>query len=624
MKMHSKKAKTVRATFGVAGTLGLAGILGIGIYSATNMTNISDASALSYSTSEDISFTFAPTLSIGLSTDNLTIDNLVPGTTSDSNAVTVTVASNTPYGYVLSAGVGSTESTDPYYNTSDLVHDNTTTTVPTTNKFSSIATSASLQTLDTDNTWGYSTSTDGGTSWSTYSGLSHTTTKPLLDISDPATPSTIDFKIAARSASTQASGTYNNVITFYAVGKPEPRYLYEEVAKMSKGTQTLADLRTTIAAPTGKDYREDTSNSGVYEYNSAVFGESSDASNANKIYYYRGVLEPEEDQGQYGSDGQATTYPNYVKLGNNTCWRIVRTTGSGGVKMIYNGTWTGTTCANSGTSAQVATQAFADKGTSRSTGYWFLNIHYVGYTYNNAVTDSWSDIAVDTVFGNNSDLSLNNTRSNIKTYIEDTWYANNMTDHTDELEPSAGYCSDRTVFSDYWNVTPILAVPPIGYSEDVYFGADVRNRAYTSNATTSLNCPRGEVDLYHYTTNSTGISNELKFPVALVTADELNLAGSGGYYTSYYTPTFNVKSFMDTGSNFWTLTPSMRRGYGQSLVGFCLRSNGELSKCNVTMESGIRPSISLKPGTEYASGSGTATDPWIIPAPQLRVKLGLA
>ena len=198
--MHSKKTKTIRATFGAVGTLSLAGILGIGIYNATNIANTSNANALSYSTSNDISFTFAPTLSIGLSTDSLTIDNLVPGTTSDSNKVSVTVSSNTPYGYVLSAGVGSTVSTDPYYNTSDLVHDNTTTTVPTTNKFSSIATSASLQTLTTDNTWGYSTSTDGGTSWSTYSGLSHAETKPLLDISDPAQPSTIDFKIAPKPA----------------------------------------------------------------------------------------------------------------------------------------------------------------------------------------------------------------------------------------------------------------------------------------------------------------------------------------------------------------------------------------------------------------------------------------
>ncbi|MBQ1373504.1 hypothetical protein IIY66_01720, partial [Candidatus Saccharibacteria bacterium] len=223
-------------------------------YSATNIVNnTNNANALSYSTNEDISFTFKPTLSISLSTGALTIDNLVPGTTSDSNAVTVTVASNTPYGYVLSAGVGSTVSTDPYYNTSDLVHDNSTTQVPTTNKFSSIATSASLEALDTDNTWGYSTSTDGGASWSTYSGLSHAETKPLLDISDPAQPSAIDFKIAARSASTQASGTYNNVIIFYAVGKPQIFYMQEPEAIKNKLKNNGDELQA-IDQRDGKEY----------------------------------------------------------------------------------------------------------------------------------------------------------------------------------------------------------------------------------------------------------------------------------------------------------------------------------------------------------------------------------
>ncbi len=243
-------------------TLGIATVFGVGIYNATNIVNTNNANALSYSTSNDISFTFAPTLSIGLSTDSLTIDNLVPGTTSDSNAVTVTVASNTPYGYVLSAGVGSVDPAAPYYNTSDLVHDNTTTEVPTANKFSSISTSASLANLTADNTWGYSTSTDGGTSWSTYSGLSHTETKPLLDISDPATPSTIDFKIAARSASTQASGTYNNVITFYAVGKPyvpkidDLTYLQDFASLSDTDKQAMIDATPTEVTYTLKDQRD--------------------------------------------------------------------------------------------------------------------------------------------------------------------------------------------------------------------------------------------------------------------------------------------------------------------------------------------------------------------------------
>ena len=213
-KNQSNKKYKIKLTLGtICGAAGIIGITGIAVTSSIS------ASALSYSTSSDVSFTFAPTLSIGLSTDSLNIDNLVPGNISDSNSVKVTVSSNTPYGYVLSASVGSSDSTSTYYNTSNLVHEDGT----VNNAFTSIDTSASEETLTTDNTWGYSTSLDNGTTWSTYSGLPSTTTKPLLDISDPAQPSTIDFKIAAKSSTTQASGTYNNVITFYAVGKPEPR-----------------------------------------------------------------------------------------------------------------------------------------------------------------------------------------------------------------------------------------------------------------------------------------------------------------------------------------------------------------------------------------------------------------
>ena len=123
MHKHSRVIGSLIVIFGVM----------MGVF-VTKMAQVKDANALEYQTQADVSFTFAPTLSIGLSANSLTIDNLVPGTTSDSNTVSVTVSSNTPYGYVLSAGVGSTVSTDPHYNTSDLVHDNSTISTPTTSK----------------------------------------------------------------------------------------------------------------------------------------------------------------------------------------------------------------------------------------------------------------------------------------------------------------------------------------------------------------------------------------------------------------------------------------------------------------------------------------------------------
>ena len=415
----------------------------------------------------------------------------------------------------------------------------------------------------------------------------------------------------------------SNDIYLYAMWETmTPPSLYDTVASMSKGTQTAAELQATITVPTSADRTEDTSNSGVYEYDPTVFGISSDASNDYKIYYYRGVLE--NSVGSYGSDGSAVTYPNYVILDANgtkettdTCWRIVRTTGSGGVKMIYNGKWTGSTCANATTDAQVTTLAFGLKGNSAQST-WKYNINRVGYTFNNSsdIQDITTATSVDTVFGSNANPSLNNARSNIKTYIEDTWYtsANGISAYTSILEASAGYCNDRTAYSDAITSTGLETIPPYRTSssgQTMYFGAYGRNM--NSAKTPSLNCPRSTVDLYRYVANSTGLSNELKYPVALLTADEASFAGSGST-TATNGSAYNRKSYLYSGSYFWLLSPYYRNSSGLA-EGFILNSIGYLIYGNVDGAYGVRPAISLKSGTTATSGSGTATDPWVVNPP---------
>ena len=406
----------------------------------------------------------------------------------------------------------------------------------------------------------------------------------------------------------------------YQPPEPDPcegheNELYCKVKAMSKGTQTLAQLRAAITVPTSADRTQDTSNSGVYEYNASVFGTSSDASNTSKIYYYRGVLE--NSVGSYGSDGSAVTYPNYVKLGN-TCWRIVRTTGSGGVKMIYNGTYGATTsgsCANTEANAQVTTSAF--NGTSSDGRYQIVR---VGYTHNStyAVNTSKSG-TIAQIFGSNSNPGANNTRSTIKEYIEDTWYANNMTSYTSKLEASAGYCNDRTMNTSTSWTTPLAESATIASTygtsdlQAYYFGAFARNTR-TAQAP-SLTCgnkysqiDRSTVDLYRYVANSTGVSNQLKYPAALLTADEAAFAGSG--WGSSTTP-YHANSFLRSGSNFWLLSPSDRFPNGLA-IGFRLYSDGNLYNDFVEFSYGVRPAISLTPGTMAASGTGTAADPWIV------------
>ena len=190
------------------------------ILSLANITlcfsNYNNTSALDYSSNVGIGFTFNPTLSVNISFNDLIIPNLAPGTTSDSNSINVSIATNAAYGYTLSANVG-----DDIYNNSNLTHSNNT------DVFSSIATNADLASLDDSdesNIWGYSTKLPDETVWSNYNGLPSYIDgeAQLIDTNRPVRD-TISFRIAAKASPTQVSGEYANIINFVAVAKPNPQ-----------------------------------------------------------------------------------------------------------------------------------------------------------------------------------------------------------------------------------------------------------------------------------------------------------------------------------------------------------------------------------------------------------------
>ena len=184
-----------------------------------SLANITSTSALSYQNDIGINFTFNPTISVSISND-LTIPNLTPGTTSDSNEINVNVSTNNVYGYNLYATVGNST-----YNNTNLTNTNNNIDYI----FTTISPTANLSSLDTDNTWGYSYSLDNGSNWSNYNGLSlYTTDNPtrLTKTTEPSS-NTINFKIAAKSSTAQASGEYGNVINFTAITKLAPLTLSE-------------------------------------------------------------------------------------------------------------------------------------------------------------------------------------------------------------------------------------------------------------------------------------------------------------------------------------------------------------------------------------------------------------
>ena len=207
------------------------------LLSSINIIKTNNASALSYSSSVGVGFTFNPTLSVNISPSDLVILNLAPGTTNDSNTINVSVATNAAYGYTLSAIMNG--------DNNDLTHTNGT------NTFSSIATDASLSILTTDNTWGYSYKLSNENVWNNYSGLSTETSKTLVDSNDQ-TVIPIDFKIGAKAASTQASGTYTGTINFVAVSNVAPMSLLDSFiasgAEQLNGYFRMQDMTHSICS----------------------------------------------------------------------------------------------------------------------------------------------------------------------------------------------------------------------------------------------------------------------------------------------------------------------------------------------------------------------------------------
>ena len=172
---------------------------------------VPNTSALTYSSNVDVGFTFNPTVSINLSGD-LLINNLAPSSSADSNTVNVTVTTNNANGYTLLATAG-TSSTDT----------NLTNTTNSSYKFTSISTTSNLSSLTTNNTWGFSYSTNNGSTWSNYTGLPKdnddegATGKQLAKTTSQSQNLPIQVKIGAKAGPEQAAGTYTNVINFYAV-----------------------------------------------------------------------------------------------------------------------------------------------------------------------------------------------------------------------------------------------------------------------------------------------------------------------------------------------------------------------------------------------------------------------
>ena len=215
-------------------------------------------------------------------------------------------------------------------------------------------------------------------------------------------------------------------------------------------------------------------------------------------------------------------------------------------------------------------------GTTCSSVYYVYYINY-GTTYFITLTNgkSVSDALNEMLYADD----VNKTDSTIKTYI-DTWYESNLASYEDRLEDTV-FCNDRGILNlNGWN--------PNGGSTSAYLNF----KNYSTNQ--SLVCAN-ETDRFSMSNSKA----QLKHPIGLLSAPELILAGY--YGSSHY---FNngqdvlLASPVDLNRDVARVQKVDTYGWAYHIV---FDSGG-----------GVRPSVSLKSGTEFASGDGSFTKPFVI------------
>ena len=275
---------------------------------------------------------------------------------------------------------------------------------------------------------------------------------------------------------------------------------------------------------------------------------------------------------------------NYVEFANK-CWRIVRITGDGSVKLVlHNDNTAG--AANPCSSANNSTNAaFARYSETKYTSSFNTNNYeenaYIGFKYG---TTGASDYA---------SAHANTNKSTILKNLE-SWYNNNLESYESKLADTI-WCNDKTNVTDT-TYDPLAYAPNgYGYGKNVtYYGATQRLESKSGNAGgtgPSLKC-NGEL-------------SKITSKVGLITADELAFAGS-----IYFT--FNLSTYLqeNTGTNYWwSLSP---RYFDGSNADVWMVSSGLLGASNVDVGDGLRPAISLVSDATISRGTGASEDPYII------------
>ena len=234
---------------------------------------------------------------------------------------------------------------------------------------------------------------------------------------------------------------------------------------------------------------------------------------------------------------------------------------------------------------------------------------------NNSATKSTSHYITQSL--NTTDKTLvdsNVKNSNAKKQLE-LWYQNkfsvltngiNDTPVTDYLVDNI-WCNDRSVVPKYYNSSGSFVnnSNQTGYlltSHTFYAGRSRLLDPKIGYRSAALECANASDK---FSATSTFGNAKLTYPVGLITADEVALAG--GVYNQK-----NEKYYLRTNGNYWTMTPSHFYSTNAYADEFNVYPTGLLRSDHVTYGRGLRPVINLSSSTLISGGDGSVEHPFTI------------
>ena len=272
-------------------------------------------------------------------------------------------------------------------------------------------------------------------------------------------------------------------------------------------------------------------------------------------------------------------------------WRIIRINGDGSIRMIYTGTSkpeSATATVMKGLGTQISTSTFnSSLNKAEYVGYQYIEGEQHGYGECNGTSASCT-VNGNTVYN-----------SAIKQAI-DKWYAGTTLEKDAATKALVSqdqiFCNDRSPSS-----TQTAAWTSTGYFD---YGALGR---LGSNKTPILTCPTASDK---FTSKGSSIGNKkLEYPVGLITADEVSMAG-GVYHSDNSSYSNNSSYYLYTNQIYWLGSPGTSPSNG-FVYGFIVYSSGYINYYGVGSSNGVRPVISLSSEAKL-SGYGTYSNPYTV------------